>query len=81
MVKIQVTIDLKPGVHDPQAEAVTHALKDMGHQYLAAMTMGKQMVLDIDMSDHDQALEAAHEMCRSLLANTVLEKYELKVIS
>ena len=45
MTRILVTINLKNGVHDPQAEAVQHALYDMGFDKLTSMTMGKQMVL------------------------------------
>ena len=45
MTRILVTINLKNGVHDPQAEAVQHALHDMGFDKLTSMTMGKQMVL------------------------------------
>ena len=81
MTRILVTINLKNGVHDPQAEAVQHALHDMGFDKLTSMTMGKQMVLEIDEEDHQKALTMAEDMCRQLLANTVLERFEAQVQS
>ena len=80
MIRILVTINLKNGVHDPQAEAVHHALQDMGFGNVTSMTMGKQMVLDINEDDHDKAIKQAEEMCRQLLANTVLERFEAQVL-
>ncbi|MGB0381248.1 MAG: phosphoribosylformylglycinamidine synthase subunit PurS [Alphaproteobacteria bacterium] len=81
MIKVQVSITLKPGVHDPQAEAVSSALHDMGFSQLKNLVMGKHMILEIDSHNEEEALSQAETMCKELLANTVLERFVLQVIS
>ena len=74
-----VHVTLKPGVLDPQGEAVRHALGSLGFQGVGEVRMGK--VIEIDLADGDPgaARDRVAEMCEKLLANTIIENYTVDV--
>ncbi len=73
-MKARVHVMLKNGVLDPQGEAVRHALGALGFDKVEGVRQGK--VIDLDLSD--DATEAdVRDMCEKLLANTVIESYEI----
>ena len=78
-MKARVFVTLKNGVLDPQGKAIGHALNGLGFGQVGEVRQGK--VIDIELSGSDQA--KAHEdlkaMCEKLLANTVIEKYEIEL--
>ena len=62
---------------DPAGKAVEHALNSLGFSGVSNVRIGKQIVLDIDESDKNKAKEQLKVMCEELLANTVIEDYEI----
>ncbi|MDG5748830.1 phosphoribosylformylglycinamidine synthase subunit PurS [Qipengyuania sp. XHP0207] len=74
-MKIRVLVSLKPGVLDPQGRAVHHALEGLGFKGVEDVRIGRTIELDVDDSTSDAALD---EMCRTLLANTVIENYRIE---
>lgn len=75
-MKARVHVMLKDGVLDPQGEAVRHALGAMGFEGVEAVRQGK--VIDLDLTEG--ATEAdVRDMCEKLLANTVIERYEIEL--
>ncbi|QKG29349.1 phosphoribosylformylglycinamidine synthase subunit PurS [Campylobacter sp. RM16187] len=76
-MKAIVNVSLKNGVLDPQGKAVEHALGSLGFNGISNVRVGKQIVLDIDTKDKDEAKKALTNMCEELLANTVIEDYEI----
>ncbi len=78
-MKAIVNIYLKEGVLDPQGKAVHHALKALKFDQVNQVRIGKQIVLDLDESDKAVALERVKQMCEELLANTVIEDYEIEI--
>jgi phosphoribosylformylglycinamidine synthase len=80
-VKAHIHITLKNGVLDPQGKAIQQSLASLGFDTLESLRQGKY--IEIELSDLDSA--TAHtkvtEMCEKLLANTVIENYEIKIIS
>ncbi|HVZ13711.1 MAG TPA: phosphoribosylformylglycinamidine synthase subunit PurS [Bauldia sp.] len=78
-MKARVTVTLKNGVLDPQGKAIEGALASLGFAGVASVRQGK--VFDIEMAETDKAkAEAALKaMGEKLLANTVIEKYEIAV--
>ncbi len=78
MLKARVHITLKPGVLDPQGNAIGNALKSLGFEGVGEVRQGK--VIEIEIADGDR--EAAHRtvdaMCTRLLANTVIETYAIE---
>jgi phosphoribosylformylglycinamidine synthase len=79
-VQAKVTIMLKDGVLDPQGEAVRAALATLGFDGVSDVRQGK--VLRLHLADGDAAAARARvaEMCERLLANTVIERYEIEIL-
>lgn len=76
-MKIRVHVTLKNGVLDPQGKAISNALGSLGFTGINDVRQGKYIEVDIAESDPDKARAAADEMCRKLLANTVIEDYQI----
>ena len=78
-MKVAVNVHLKKGVLDPQGKAVLHALETLGFKDVKEVRVGKQIIIDIDTQDREKAIKEAEEMARELLANPVIENYEIEV--
>jgi phosphoribosylformylglycinamidine synthase len=78
-VKAVVTVMLKDGVLDPQGRAIGHALGTLGFGGVNDVRAGKVIVLDLAETDPARARNAAEEMARKLLANTVIESFKVVV--
>ncbi len=75
-MRATVTVMLKHGVLDPQGEAVRHALGALGFAGVSGVRQGKVIELDLaDGTSEDQI----REMCEKLLANTVIESYQIAI--
>ena len=77
-MKARVFVTLKPGVLDPQGKAIHHALEGLGFSGVNDVRAGKLIELDVDDSTSDSDLE---EMCRKLLANTVIENFRIERVA
>ena len=80
-LKARVFITLKNGVLDPQGKAIGHALNGLGFSSVGDVRQGKVIDLEISETDAAKAKAALKEMCEKLLANTVIEKYEIELKS
>ncbi len=80
-MKAIVNISLKAGVLDSQGKAVHHALDALNFSGVDDVRVGKQIVLKLDESNAEKAKKDVTQMCESLLANTVIEDYDIKIIS
>lgn len=78
-MKARVHIMLKDGVLDPQGEAVRHALGSLGFDGVDSVRQGKVIELDLAETDEAAARSKVTEMCEALLANTVIERYEVEL--
>ena len=78
-MKARVTITLKPGVLDPQGQAIQHALGTLGFGGVGEVRQGKVIDLELDETDPEAAREAASAMAEQLLANTVIENYSIEI--
>jgi phosphoribosylformylglycinamidine synthase PurS subunit len=76
-MKARVFVTLKNGVLDPQGKAIGHALNGLGFHQVGEVRQGKVIDLDLAESDAGKARAALQAMCEKLLANTVIEKYEI----
>ena len=72
-MKLRIIVTLKNGVLDPQGKAIQHALGGLGFEGVNDVRAGKIFELDVATSD-----AAIDEMCRKLLANTVIENYRIE---
>ena len=78
-MKIAVNVHLKSGVLDPQGKAVLHALEALGFNNVKNVRVGKQILIDINTDNKEKAIEEAKKMSEKLLANPVIENYEIEV--
>lgn len=75
-MKARVTVMLRAGVLDPQGRAIQHALDGLGHRGVRDVRAGKIIELDLDPHVGEADIDA---MCRTLLANTVIENYSIEL--
>jgi phosphoribosylformylglycinamidine synthase len=80
-MKARVFVTLKNGVLDPQGKAIGHALSNLGFREIGNVRQGK--IIDIELHERNEAAarKRVNEMCEKLLANTVIEKYEIELMS
>ncbi len=78
-MKARVHVMLKNGVLDPQGKAVQHALGSLGFGGVDDVRQGKVIELELNESDADKARATVEQMCKSLLANTVIENYAIEI--
>lgn len=78
-MKAVVKIRLKSGVLDPQGKATQNALEALGFSGVSGVRQGKIIELDLEQTDAGMAREDVERMARALLANTVIENYEIEI--
>ena len=78
-MKAKVHITLKPGVLDPQGRAIQHALASLGFSGVDDVRQGKYIELDLGDTDQAKARARVDDMCKQLLANTVIENYSVEI--
>lgn len=79
MIAARVFVTLKPGVLDPQGRAIVHSLAAEGFAEVTGARVGKVIELELDETDRARAVERLKSMCEKLLANTVIERYEIEL--
>jgi len=77
---VNVRVLLKDGVLDPQGETIGRALRDLGFDSIMKTSTGKIFKLDIDAEIEAAARNIAAEAASKLLANPVIERFEVEVI-
>ncbi len=75
----QVDVMLKPGISDPQGQTIERALPVLGYPGVREVRVGKRIQLQVDADSVDDARTKVEEMCERLLANPVIESYEVSI--
>jgi phosphoribosylformylglycinamidine synthase len=78
-VKAKIHVTLKSGVLDPQGKAIAHALAALGFTGVGDVRQGKLIELELDETDPDAARAQVEKMCTQLLANAVIENYDIEL--
>jgi phosphoribosylformylglycinamidine synthase PurS subunit len=73
-----VLVRPKAGILDPQGEAVQTSLRHLGFEVETAR-VGRLIELEVEEGDAEQARERVDAMCRQLLANPLIESYEIEL--
>jgi phosphoribosylformylglycinamidine synthase subunit PurS len=76
-MKARVHVTLKNGVLDPQGKAIGNALAGLGFDGVGDVRQGKFIELDIAETNAAKARDLVEQMCKRLLANTVIENYSI----
>jgi phosphoribosylformylglycinamidine synthase subunit PurS len=78
-VRATIVVRPKAGILDPQGEAVERSLRQLGFPVSEAR-VGRVVDLELDAADEDAARTELHRMCEQLLANSLIESYEIEVV-
>ncbi|MCH7551747.1 MAG: phosphoribosylformylglycinamidine synthase subunit PurS [Proteobacteria bacterium] len=78
-MKAKVHVTLKQGVLDPQGKAVENALAALGFGGVTGVRQGKVIEFELSQTDPEKAQVQVEEMCKKLLANTVIEDYAIDI--
>ena len=76
-MKISAVVTLKKDVLDPQGKVVSQTLKDMGFSNINSVRQGKFFEIELDETNKETARITVEEMCKKLLANTVVEDFTI----
>ena len=79
-MKATVLVRPKPGILDPQGEAVESSLRQLGFA-VGDARVGRLVDLDVDAADPAAARSEIERMCEQLLANPLIESYEIEIES
>ena len=79
MYKAKVDVTLRESILDPKGKAAHHALENLGLGNVQNVRIGKLIELDIDAGSEDEARATATEACTKLLANEVMEDFEIHI--
>ncbi|MFL6004810.1 MAG: phosphoribosylformylglycinamidine synthase subunit PurS [Gaiellaceae bacterium] len=77
-MKARVLVRPKEGILDPQGQAVEQSLRKLGFEVREAR-VGRVVDVEVEASSADEARARVDEMCRQLLANPLIESYEVEV--
>ncbi len=77
-MKVSVLVRPKPGILDPQGEAVENSLRHLGFSVEAAR-VGRLVDLEVEAANEAEAREQVEKMCAELLANPLIESYEIEL--
>ncbi len=76
-MKISAIVTLKKEVLDPQGKVVNQTIKNMGFENILDVRQGKYFEIQLDESDEIKAKKTIEEICKKLLANTIIEDYKI----
>jgi phosphoribosylformylglycinamidine synthase len=79
-MKARIIVTLKSGILDPQGKAIEGALKSLGIAGVASVRQGKVFDIEIAGGDRKEAQAALKAAADKLLANTLIENYDVKLI-
>jgi phosphoribosylformylglycinamidine synthase PurS subunit len=79
-MRARIRITLKHGVLDPQGKAIENALASLGFKGVNDVRQGKYIEVDLAEADEGKARELVEQICKELLANTVIENYAYELV-
>jgi phosphoribosylformylglycinamidine synthase len=78
-MKVIVRVRRRPDIADPQGKTVTRALHDLGYKEVESVRIDRTIELEVHGSDPKDIESQVRTMCERLLANPVMEDYEVSV--
>jgi phosphoribosylformylglycinamidine synthase PurS subunit len=79
-VKARVTVYPRREILDPQGKAILGALERIGFSDVKQVRAGKSFEIELGSEDAQEASEKLAQMCEKLLANTVVEEYQIELV-
>ncbi|MCY4157997.1 MAG: phosphoribosylformylglycinamidine synthase subunit PurS [Bacteroidetes bacterium] len=79
MYKARIKVTLRPAILDPQGKATHQALQNLGFDQIRSVRIGKHIELEVSADTSDDARSAVNAACEKLLANPIMEDYEVSI--
>tara|TARA_R110000868_G_scaffold408293_5_gene690998 strand:+ start:30045 stop:30290 length:246 start_codon:yes stop_codon:yes gene_type:complete len=79
MYKAKVNVTLRPSILDPKGKAAHHALQNLGINQVEKVRIGKFIELEVNADSEASAKEIVESACSKLLANEVMEDFEIEI--
>ncbi len=79
MYKAKVNVTLRQSILDPKGKAAHHALQNLGIDQVEKVRIGKFIELDVNADSEASAKEIVESACSKLLANEVMEDFEIEI--
>ena len=79
MYKAKVNVTLRQSILDPKGKAAHHALQNLGIKKEKKVRIGKFIELDVNADSEASAKEIVESACSKLLANEVMEDFEIEI--
>jgi phosphoribosylformylglycinamidine synthase len=76
-MEFKINVSLKSGVLDPEGKAIENALIRKGYKEVKNVKVGRLITLNIEGNDKISAYERVSQMCEDMLANNVIENFEI----
>ena len=80
VMKARIVVTLNSGILDPQGKAIENALKSLGVAGVASVRQGKVFDIELEGRDRKQVQAALKQAADKLLANTLIENYDVKLL-
>jgi phosphoribosylformylglycinamidine synthase PurS subunit len=77
-MRVSVLVRPKPGILDPQGEAVETSLRHLGFS-VGEARVGRLVDLEVEAANEAEARDQVEKMCAELLANPLIESYEIEL--
>lgn len=78
-MQVEVRVKLKEAVLDPQGEAIRRVLSNLGYEEVQHVRVGKLMLLEVAGEDAERVRARVEDAARELLANPVIEDFEVRL--
>ena len=78
-MQVTVTVSLKPGILDPESQTVLQAIHTLGETQVQNLVQKRLFVFDVLTSNKEEALSVGERLGRDLLANPVMQRFEVSV--
>ena len=79
-MKARIHIITKKAVLDPEGKAIKIALNNLGFSNIEGVRQGKYIEIDIQSTDYEKTKKDINLMCEKLLANTIIEDFEVELV-
>ncbi len=76
---VEVRISPREGVLDPAGETIRRSLGNLGYDGVSSVRAGRMFRLDVEADDAERAASMVHRMCEQLIANPIIEDYQVRV--
>ncbi len=77
----KITITLRKSILDPQGKAVEHSIESLGYKNIKDTRIGKYIELTLEAASEADAGKTTDEVCKKLLANSVIEDYAFEILN